>query len=190
MLKAWWPVAIVSLLLLGAAPSVAAEPDVHVVDLKGLDAALAAHKGEGVLLNFWAIWCEPCVAELPDLLEVGREFKGRHGVVLTVSYDLMIPGVTPDGALKQVRAFVAARKIDAPVYIYNAPDYDAINQRFGLPGPVPMTVVIDPTGKVIERHPGKAGKAGFAAMMQKATGSPKPAGGRQAGHQGGQGGRN
>jgi thiol-disulfide isomerase/thioredoxin len=182
MLKAWWPVAIVSVLLLGAAPTVAAEPDVHVVDLKGLDAAIAAHKGEGVLLNFWAIWCEPCVAELPDLLEVGREFKGRHGVVLTVSYDLMIPGVTPDGVLKQVRAFVAARTIDAPVYIYNGPDYDAINQRFGLPGPVPMTVAIDRTGHVIERHAGKAGRAGFIAMMQKAIGSPSPAGGRQADH--------
>jgi thiol-disulfide isomerase/thioredoxin len=179
MLKVWWAVAVVFLLLVCPMPSRAAQPDVRVVDLKGLDAALAAHKGEGVLLNFWAIWCEPCVAELPDLLEVGHQFKGRRGVVLTVSYDLMIPGVTPDGVLKQVRAFVTARKIDAPVYIYNAPDYDAINQRFGLPGPVPMTVAIDPTGKVVERHAGKAGKAGFIAMMQQAIGKPMPAGGRQ-----------
>ena len=184
MLKMRWLAAVALLLLVGATPGRAAQPDVRVVDLKGLDAALAAHKGEGVLLNFWAIWCEPCVAELPDLLQVGREFQGQRGVVLTVSYDLMIPGVTPDDVLKQVRAFVTARKIDAPVYIYNALDYDAINQRFGLPGPVPMTVAIDPTGKVVERHAGKAGKAGFVAMMRKAIGGPRSAGVRQNGNVG------
>lgn len=187
MLKMRRLVAVALLLLVGATPGRAAQSEVRVVDLKGLDAALAAHKGEGVLLNFWAIWCEPCVAELPDLLQVGREFQGRRGVVLTVSYDLMIPGVTPADVLKQVRTFVAARKIDAPVYIYDGPDYEAINRRFGLAGPVPMTVAIDPTGKVVERHAGKAGKAGFIAMMQKAIGGPRPAGARQNGGAGKQG---
>lgn len=167
--RSW--MAVVCLLLLGVPGPRAAQPEIRVVDLKGLEAAMAAHKGEGILLNFWAIWCEPCVAELPDLLAVGREFRGRHGVVLTVSYDLMIPDATPNGALKQMQAFVAARKIDAPVYIYDAPDYDAINRRFGLPGPVPMTIAIDPTGRVVDRHAGQAGRAGFVAMMNKAVAS-------------------
>jgi thiol-disulfide isomerase/thioredoxin len=162
---------VVCLLLLGVSGGRAAQPEIRVVDLKGLDAALAAHKGEAVLLNFWAIWCEPCVAELPDLLAVGRQFRGQHGVVLTVSYDLMLPDVTPAEVLKQMQAFVAARKIDAPVYIFNAPDYEAINQRFGLSGPVPMTVAIDPTGRVVDRRAGQAGRAGFSAMMKKAIGS-------------------
>ncbi len=162
-------VTVVCLVLAGAAGARAAQPEIRVVDLKGLEAAIAAHKGEGILVNFWAIWCEPCVAELPDLLAVGREFRGRHGVVLTVSYDLMIPDTTPKAVLKQMQAFVAARKIDAPVYIYDAPDYDAINQRFGLPGPVPMTIAIDRSGKVVDRHAGQAGRAGFTAMMKKAV---------------------
>jgi thiol-disulfide isomerase/thioredoxin len=160
------------LLLLGVPAGRAAQPEIRVVDLKGLSAVLAAHKGEGILLNFWAIWCEPCVAELPDLLAVGREFRGRRAVVLTVSYDLMIPDATPKDVLKQMQAFVAGRKIDAPVYIFNAPDYDAINQRFGLPGPVPMTIAIDASGRVVDRHAGQAGRAGFVAMMKKAIGAP------------------
>ena len=162
---------VVCLLLAGVPQARAAQPEIRVVDLKGLEAALAAHKGEGILLNFWAIWCEPCVAELPDLLAVGREFRARHAVVLTVSYDLMLPDVTPADVLKQMRTFVAARKIDAPVYIYNGPDYDAINLRFGLSGPVPMTIAIDPTGRVVDRHAGQAGRAGFVAMMKKAIGA-------------------
>jgi thiol-disulfide isomerase/thioredoxin len=165
-----WLVAAVMCVLLGATVDRAAEPEIRVVDLNGLEAALSSHKGQGILLNFWAIWCEPCVAELPDLLEVGRQFRGEQGVVLTVSYDLMIPGVTREQVLKEMREFVAARKIDAPVYIYDASDYDAVNERFGLPGPIPMTVAFDRTGAIVERHAGKAGKDGFAAMMKKAVG--------------------
>jgi thiol-disulfide isomerase/thioredoxin len=168
----------VCLAAVGAGASRAGQPEVRVVDLAGLDAAIAAHRGQAIVLNFWAIWCEPCVAELPDLLEVGRRFRGRGGVVLTVSYDLMVPDATPAGALKQVQAFAAARKIDAPVYIYDGPDYEAINQRFGLPGPVPMTIAIDRAGKVVGRHPGKAGRAGFEAMMKRAIGPAAPAGNR------------
>ena len=148
-----------------------ASPQVRVVDLKGLDAAIAKYRGKALLVNFWAIWCEPCVAELPLFLETGREYRARNAVVLTVSYDLMIPDVTRDGVLKQVRAFVAARKIDAPVLIYDGPDYDAINERFGLPGPVPVTIAIDASGNIVDRHAGQATRERFQEMMKKAIGS-------------------
>jgi thiol-disulfide isomerase/thioredoxin len=148
----------------------AAAPDVRVVDLKGLEAAIAAHRGQAILLNFWAIWCEPCVAELPELVEVGRQFRDRKAVVLTVSYDLMVPDVTPDAALQQMRAFLAQKKLEMPVLIYNAPDYDAINARFGLPGPVPATLAMDRNGKIVARHSGKGGKERFIALMKQALG--------------------
>ncbi len=148
----------------------AAQPDIRTVDLKGLEQAIAAERGKPLLVNFWAIWCQPCVEELPEFLEVGREARSRGGVVLTVSYDLMVPDVTREGVLKQMRAYVAAHKIDAPVLIYDAPDYDAINARFGLPGPVPATIAIDRNGQVVDRFAGKADRAKFEAMMRKARG--------------------
>lgn len=148
------------------------QPDVRIADLAAIEAAVAAHRGQAILVNFWAIWCEPCVAELPELAEVSREFKNRGGIVLTVSYDLMIPDATAAGVLGQVKAFLAERKLDLPVLIYDGPDYDAINQRFGLPGPVPMTIAIDRTGAVVARHPGKAGKERFAELMQQALREP------------------
>ena len=165
--------ALVTCLLLAPSRTTAADPDIRVVDLAGLDAALAQHRGEAVLLNFWAIWCQPCVAELPELLEVAREYRGRGGVVLTVSYDLMVPEVTKDEVVKQMVGFVAARKMDVPVLIYNAADYDAINQRFGLPGPIPMTIAIDRAGAVVERHAGRAGKDKFTAMLRKGIGESR-----------------
>jgi thiol-disulfide isomerase/thioredoxin len=149
----------------------AARPPVRIVDLKGLEAAVAQQRGKAVLVNFWAIWCEPCVAELPDFLATGREYRDRNTAVLTVSYDLMIPDVTKDGVLKAMRAFVAEHRIDAPVLIYDAPDYDAINARFNLPGPVPVTIAIDANGTIVDRHAGQATRAQFQEMMRKALGS-------------------
>jgi thiol-disulfide isomerase/thioredoxin len=153
-----------------SAQTAASGTDVKIVDLKGLDAEVARHRGKAVLVNFWAIWCQPCVAELPEFLAVGRDYRDRNAVVLTVSYDLMIPDVTKDDVLKSMRAFVAARKIDAPVLIYDGPDYDAINARFGLPGPVPATIALDATGQIVERHAGQATRQQFEQLMQKALG--------------------
>jgi thiol-disulfide isomerase/thioredoxin len=142
---------------------------VRIADLKQIEAVLSGHRGTGVVINFWAIWCEPCVAEMPELVEVARAYRGR-AAVLTVSYDLMVPDVTGDDVLKTMREFVAACGIDLPVLIYDGPDYDAINARFGLPGPVPVTIAIDRNGKVVERHAGKAGKAVFTELVEKAIG--------------------
>lgn len=161
---------LVVCLAAGPSGAIAGAPVVRVVDLNGLDAALAEHRGQAILLNFWAIWCEPCVAELPELQDVGRQFHGKNAVVLTVSYDLMVPDVTPEGVLKQMQAFLAQKKLDMPVFIYNAPDYDAVNARFGLPGPVPVTVAIDRNGAIVARHAGKGGRERFIALMLKALG--------------------
>jgi thiol-disulfide isomerase/thioredoxin len=145
-------------------------PSIQVVDLKGLQSALDSYRGQAVLLNFWAIWCQPCVAELPELLEVAREFRGRGGVVLGVSYDLMVPGTTRDEVMKQMEAYVAQHKIDIPILIYDASDYDSINERFGLPGPIPVTLALDRAGSIVDRQEAQANKARFTAMMQKALG--------------------
>ncbi|MBM3789859.1 MAG: TlpA family protein disulfide reductase [Acidobacteria bacterium] len=148
----------------------APETDIRIVDLAALESVLAEQQGRAVLINFWAIWCEPCVAELPELLEVARDYRERGGVVLGVSYDLMVPDVTRDSVLEQMRAFAAQRRIDIPVLIYEADDYDAINERFDLPGPVPFTLALDRGGAIVDRQEGQSGRERFAAMMEKALG--------------------
>jgi thiol-disulfide isomerase/thioredoxin len=148
----------------------AAAPEVRVVDLKGLDAVLAAYHGKPILVNFWAIWCQPCVEELPEFLQTAREARVQGAVGVTVSYDLMIPEVTKEGVLNQMRDYVASHHIDAPVLIYDADDYDAINARFGLPGPVPVTIALDKNGTVVDRFAGKGDKVKFDAMLRKARG--------------------
>jgi cytochrome c biogenesis protein CcmG, thiol:disulfide interchange protein DsbE len=75
-------------------------PDFTVSD--GTDTIhLASYRGHPVLLNFWATWCEPCVIELPSLLQLHRDMPNL--TILAVSID-----EDPD-AYKQ---FIASRHID------------------------------------------------------------------------------
>ncbi|MCC7171976.1 MAG: TlpA family protein disulfide reductase [Planctomycetes bacterium] len=153
-----------------APPAAKAAPSIEVVDLAGLDAALAKHRGRGVLLNFWAIWCAPCVAELPELMEVAREFAGQGGDVVLVSYDLTVPGATLEEARRDVTEFAAKRGLDVPILIYQAPDYEAINRRYRLPGGVPVTLAIDARGEIVAVHDGQASKDEFRELMRTALG--------------------
>lgn len=148
--------------------SAAREATVEVVDLAGLERALEARRGRGYLLNFWAIWCAPCVAEMPELVETDHAWRERGGEVVTVSYDLMLPDVTPQGVREQVRAFAAERGIDLSIYVYEALDFDAIDERFDLPGAIPVTLAIDKTGRIVDREEGQGDRARFEAMMAAA----------------------
>ena len=150
------------------ARATAARAPVEIVDLGGLEAALAAHRGQAVLVNWWATWCEPCVAELPDLAAVVEPYSGRGAVLLGVSYDLMVPGVERTQVVARVERFLAGRGLSFPVLIYDAADADAINERFDLPGPIPVTLAFDRAGVLVDREDGPADRARFEAMLRTA----------------------
>ena len=137
-------------------------------NLDRVEAEIAKFRGHGLLLNLWATWCAPCVAELPDLIETAHAFESRGGAVLLLSCDLMVPGVTFEDARKKVEDFTSRKKIDVPVLIFDADGYDAIDARFDLPGEVPVTLAFDRNGKIVDRQAGRADKARFAEMMERA----------------------
>lgn len=143
----------------------AAQVPIGIVDFAGLERALAARRGEGFLLNFWAMWCAPCVAELPELLEVVR---AHEGALLTVSYDLMIPGAERETIESELRAFLAERELAMPVLVYDESDFALIDERFGLPGDIPVTLAIDARGEIVDRENDAAGRERFEEMLSKA----------------------
>ena len=72
--------------LVQAWPPARAVPSLSLRNLQGQVQSLESLRGQVVVLNFWASWCEPCVAEMPSLLRLA-ESRGDEGVVvLAVNY--------------------------------------------------------------------------------------------------------
>jgi thiol-disulfide isomerase/thioredoxin len=163
-----WLIALALGAQLGCSRATEAAPAPAFASLDQLEAEIARHRGHGLLLNLWATWCAPCVAELPELVETAHAYKSRGGEVILLSCDLMVPGVTREDARAKVEAFLAKRKYDVPGLIFDADNYDALNARYELPGEVPVTLAFDKNGKIVDRQAGRADEARFAAMMEHA----------------------
>ena len=60
---------------------------VNAMNLEGVEESLADYQGQVVLIDVWATWCGPCIAGLPKLREVAKQFEGTNFTVLSVSAD-------------------------------------------------------------------------------------------------------
>ena len=113
-------------------------PQFAIKDLNGRIVRLSDYKGKVVLINFWATWCPPCRAEMPDLVRLQRE-HGREG--------LQIIGITyPPEQRARVRRFARGLKVNYPIILGTR----EIKARFSSDETLPLTIVINRDGKVIE----------------------------------------
>jgi thiol-disulfide isomerase/thioredoxin len=130
----------VALLLLASivahAQEVRKAPSLVLVDIRGRRIRLSDYKGKVVLLNFWATWCPPCRAEMPDLVKMQRRYAKRG---------LQIAGVTyPPERLSEVRRLVRRLGVNYPVVIGTK----QTRALFDKGETLPLTVVIDHDGNV------------------------------------------
>ncbi len=110
-------------------------PPLHFVTADGTERTLAEFAGQGVVLNFWATWCVPCVAEMPALDAMARAVAEERIAVLPLSSDR--------GGAKAVERFYAERGITTlPVLL--DPRGEAA-RAVGAKG-IPTTVLIDRSG--------------------------------------------
>jgi thiol-disulfide isomerase/thioredoxin len=117
-------------------------PTLSLKDIRGRRVRLSDHKGKVVLLNFWATWCPPCRAEMPDLIKLQREYRSRGLQVIGVTYQ-------PEG-IREVRQFVRKLKVNYPIALGTK----EIKNLFDETETLPVTIVIDRQGKVRERIEG------------------------------------
>ena len=112
-----------------------ATPRLALHDLAGADVDLHKLEGRVVVVNFWATWCEPCIAEMPSLQRLRERLRGKPLEVLAVNY-----AESPE----KVKVFLGKSRIDLPVLLDPSKEAaDAWNAK-GLP----MTFVVDRAGKV------------------------------------------
>jgi len=116
-------------------------PDFKLTSIDGKPLSLAALRGKVILLNFWATWCGPCRAEVPDLVELQNKYKDK----------LQVLGlVTDDDDEDAVRKFVDSFGINYPVAMASS---DIRVQYGGIPA-LPTSFVIDLEGRVVQKHEG------------------------------------
>ncbi|MGB8933046.1 MAG: TlpA disulfide reductase family protein [Anaeromyxobacteraceae bacterium] len=129
----------------------ATAPRLALPDLGGRTVDLEALRGRVVLVNFWATWCPPCRAELPELAELWQEHKGGCFELLGVAEQ------SPPADLA-----VASRSIPYPILTDPRGDAAAAWSVFGFPS----SYLVDPDGKVIRVFEGTVRKQEVQEAMR------------------------
>ncbi|MEM8995183.1 MAG: TlpA disulfide reductase family protein [Acidobacteriota bacterium] len=112
-------------------------------DLEGHTWTAAELEGQVVLLDFWATWCPPCLAELPNLRKLHEQF-GENG--------LEIVGVALDAIdMRDLRSFQLRHSMRWTQVHERSGTGSEIARRFGVEA-VPVTVLVDRSGRVIARN--------------------------------------
>lgn len=138
----------------------ASAPEVHAVESQPTEVALMevdqvaalleTPQGAHTVVNLWATWCPPCIAEMPELAEFYRERDPRKVRFVSLSYD-------KPADLEKVRAYHEKTNLPFSVYVLGdmetPEDIDeALGTVFG--GALPTTYIFDAQGKVVKEWEG------------------------------------
>jgi thiol-disulfide isomerase/thioredoxin len=112
-----------------------------MTDLDGRSISSSAWRGKVTIVNFWATWCPPCRAEIPDLVALQTKYGDR----------LQVIGVSQDeGPVEPVKRFAADQHMNYPI-VMMTPDLD---RRFPGIHALPTSFVLDREVRVVQRHVG------------------------------------
>jgi thiol-disulfide isomerase/thioredoxin len=118
-----------------------AAPDFKLTTLDGKPVTLADSHGKVILLNFWATWCGPCRAEIPDLIELQNKYKDK----------LQILGlIVDDDDQDAIKEFIEKVGINYPVAIAS----NDIRFQYGGIAALPTSFVLDSEGRIVQKHEG------------------------------------
>lgn len=141
-----WGLALAAALSLADVPAMAAPVTVKIGNAPAIKKAIAAQRGHVVVVNFWATWCGPCVAEFPDLVKFSRQYKAKGVVVMAVSEDNK---KDLDG---KVVPFLTKQHIDFPAFLEYSPDpedfIDAFDPKWD--GDCPHTLIYNKQGRLVK----------------------------------------
>ncbi len=151
MKKTWGLMAITILLAAACADAGSPQtqgpaPDFKLQDLAGNILSLGELKGKVVVLNFWATWCPPCRAEIPDIVEVYNQNKNKGLEIIGLSVDQM--------SAEDLISFAAGYKMSYPIAFATrdiVEDYKPGNY-------IPATIFIDKQGQIRHKKVGPISK--------------------------------
>ena len=134
----------------------AAEPvTLDTIGVKGLQDLVRNPSDSLRVINVWATWCGPCVAEFPDLITINRMYRGRAFEFISVSAD-------EPGSRKKALAFLKGKEASGINYLFTGDSKYVLNSKAVDPhwqGALPYTLVVEPgeKGGVCERRTHRPG---------------------------------
>jgi peroxiredoxin len=128
-----------------ADPAVAKLMQTRFPDANDQPHQLSDWKGKVLLLNFWAPWCPPCVAEMPELVELQNEMAGKN---------LQIVGIGIDSR-SNIRQFAEKHHISFPLLVAGMQGTELSRELGNQAGGLPFTVLLDTSGQVRKTYLGK-----------------------------------
>lgn len=133
----------------GVAGQTAVAPGWSLKDVNGKTVHSTHFKGKVVILDFWATWCGPCRAEIPNFIALQKQYEKQGLMVVGLSVD-------EDGA-DAVRPFALKLGVNYPVGLAD----EKTQKAFGGIEAVPTTFIIDREGRIAKQHLGFADKDEF-----------------------------
>ena len=130
-------------------------PEFNLTDSAGHRVRLSDARGEVVLLNFWATWCAPCEQEIPWFVEFQQANAERGFAVLGVAMD--------KSGWAVIKPYAASKKVNYPIVLGN----DEVALLFGGKYfPMPLTLIIDRSGRIASIHAGLCRKDEYASDIE------------------------
>jgi thiol-disulfide isomerase/thioredoxin len=116
-------------------------PDFTVQDLDGRTISLSSLRGRVTVINFWATWCGPCRAEIPDLVVLQEKYRDT----------LQIVGISEDEASPEiVKRFAADHHVNYPIVMVTP----ELRKVFPGVSALPTSFVLDRESRVVQKHVG------------------------------------
>ena len=116
--------------------------------------ALSRYQGKPLVVNFWARWCGPCKAEIPELIKFRNAHKGKVEVL----------GIGIEDRAEPAKDFAKAYEMDYPVFVAKEQGIPLMKALGNTRGGLPYTLFIDRQGKVIHKKMGLLKGADLDAM--------------------------
>ncbi len=134
-------------------------PNFDVYDEDGNQVSISKFKGKKIILNIWASWCGPCKAEMPDFLELDKEFK-EDGDTVVVMVNLTFGMETKETATK----YLTENKMEFKNMFFD--DKQSAGASLAIRA-LPTTIFVDEEGYIHKYHEGTMRKDSVLSILKE-----------------------
>jgi len=117
-------------------------------DETGKQHKISDWQGKILIINFWATWCPPCLKEIPEFIELQKEFDKKGVQFIGIAVE----------DVQSVKEYLETININYPILIGGEKAIVLSHQLGNIVNAVPFTLIVNQQGQIIHRQPGELSK--------------------------------